>query len=73
MYSPLANFAKVDEDAPTAKRKSVLVMSLSINSFQSFLYDTLTTVYLNEFAVYYTIFMLGYANAKFGFLNMTFG
>ena len=37
IYSPLASFAKVEEDAPTAKRKSVFVMSRSIRSFQSFL------------------------------------
>ena len=40
--SPLDNLAIVADDAPIARRSSVLFMSLSINSFQSFLYDTFT-------------------------------
>ena len=42
MNSPRDNLAKVDEDAPIARRRSFFVMSLSISSFQSFLYDALT-------------------------------
>ena len=42
--SPLDNLAIVADDAPIARRSSVLFMSLSINSFQSFLYETLTTI-----------------------------
>ena len=52
MNSPLANLAKVDEDAPIARRRSVFVMSLSISCFHSFLYDTVTTLPLNERANY---------------------
>ena len=40
--SPLASLANVDDEAPIARRRSFFVMSLSISSFQSFLYDTLT-------------------------------
>ena len=40
--SPCASFENVDDEAPMARRRSVFVMSLSIRSFQSFLYDTVT-------------------------------
>ena len=44
--SPLVIFAIVADDTPIAFRKSVLVISLSIRIFQSFLYDTLILLFL---------------------------
>lgn len=56
--SSFDNLAIVAVDAPIARRRSVLFIFLSINNFQSLLYDTFTVYYkpfLFLFAYYITV------------------
>ena len=69
--SLLVIFAMVAEEMPVAFRKSVLFISLSINNFQSFLYDTIILFSPKRLRVLYH-FSPSNANGTFGSLSLSF-